>query len=650
MSWYTEAGMPVPLFADPGETVSLRVLLERAYGAEAVGRWNAVTLSYRSGADYDSFGYWKSDDASVTQLLRDGLPLDADTETVVAADDLDRITLRAGNLIYANVRIAVRTAEAPTDAYQVLTLQTVPAGLAGAAALDGTVSPGEIVSAARALAARYDGVANVNDCHYIANAIASAAGASLPTLSYAFNPARNQAGGYWRVAHRGSDAALQNWQALLQPGDIVRLEWANGSGGHTFTVTSGLDAAGQIQVVDNIGNRISEHRADYDGPVSRPGSVTVYRLTSDNLSLAQAGDADDRLQGTVWNDELRGDGGSDTLFGGLGDDRLIGGPGLDTLIGGPGDDIYILDGTSQPAWGGTGFSYDEVVEAQGGGTDTVVVGRDISEVADEIRFFTAYTLGAAIENGVVAGTDAFDLIGNALDNRLTGNRSANRLSGGAGRDLLEGGDGNDTLVGGTGLDTLVGGAGNDVYEVDRPTDVVVEAAGGGIDQVRTAVSYKLQVGQEIERLTAYAYVASGLKLTGNEFNNTVSGTVGNDVLNGGGGADILTGLAGDDTFMFVNGLVPGVVDRIADFGTRPGDDDRILLGQHVFRALPAGPLAPEAFKDTSLGAVDAGDRILYDGLTGILSYDPDGSGNRTAVRFALLDGAPRLGADDIVVA
>ncbi len=145
-------------------------------------------------------------------------------------------------------------------------------------------------------------------------------------------------------------------------------------------------------------------------------------------------------------------------------------------------------------------------------------------------------------------------------------------------------------------------------------------------------------------------MATGLTLIGNEIDNRITGTIGDDVINGGGGADVLTGFAGNDTFVIVNGIAPGVIDRITDFTNRPGNDDRIQLSQRLFQALPAGQLAPEAFKDTSLGALDASDRILYYGLTGILSYDSDGSGNRGAIRFAILDGAPRLGADDFVVA
>jgi hypothetical protein len=68
-------------------------------------------------------------------------------------------------------------------------------------------------------------VLDVNDCHYIANTIASAAGASLPTLSYAFNPAQNQAG-VWPVppaAHSrrtmspGRSSACQFWSGLSEP-------------------------------------------------------------------------------------------------------------------------------------------------------------------------------------------------------------------------------------------------------------------------------------------------------------------------------------------------------------------------------------------------------------------------------------------------
>src|SRR5262249_17517547 len=141
-------------------------------------------------------------------------------------------------------------------------------------------------------------------------------------------------------------------------------------------------------------------------------------------------------------------------------------------------------------------SYDTVTEAAGGGTDTVIV--NLVPGADTAR---SYTLGANIENGIVAGADTtgetsdlpFSLVGNELDNALTGNNAGN---------TLDGGTGNDFLDGKAGLDTLIGGTGDDIYLVlDATTtldgglpfpqfvtlyDTVTEAAGGGTDTVVVA--------------------------------------------------------------------------------------------------------------------------------------------------------------------
>jgi Ca2+-binding RTX toxin-like protein len=69
---------------------------------------------------------------------------------------------------------------------------------------------------------------------------------------------------------------------------------------------------------------------------------------------------------------------------------------------------------------------------------------------------------------------------------------------------------------------------------------------GGTDTVYASVNYALQAGQEVEYLRANAG-ATGLALTGNEFNNVIVGLTGNDVLNGGLGNDTLNGGDGNDT-------------------------------------------------------------------------------------------------------
>lgn len=68
---------------------------------------------------------------------------------------------------------------------------------------------------------------------------------------------------------------------------------------------------------------------------------------------------------------------------------------------------------------------------------------------------------------------------------------------------------------------------------------------------------------------------------------------------------------------------------------------------------PGGALAALRFKNLSLGAVDASDRILWNpttgALTGALSSDADGAGGVAAVRFATVLGASALTAAEFLV-
>src|SRR5262249_49022626 len=145
----------------------------------------------------------------------------------------------------------------------------------------------DIVSTARMFATVENGVANVNDCHNIAEAIAASAGATLDANSgNTANPALNEDGGFWHIAYRGTDAgAVDDWQSKVQAGDIVRMARTDG-GVHTVTVTAGINAdgahPGQIEVVDNWNGKISEHWADYDNNTVK-GSITVYRLGTDGM-------------------------------------------------------------------------------------------------------------------------------------------------------------------------------------------------------------------------------------------------------------------------------------------------------------------------------------------------------------------------------
>lgn len=135
----------------------------------------------------------------------------------------------------------------------------------------------------------------------------------------------------------------------------------------------------------------------------------------------------------------------------------------------------------------------------------------------------------------------------ALADTLTGGQGGDVLTGDAFRNILNGAAGNDRLDGGAGADVLNGGAGDDTYITDG-TDLILEAAGGGIDTVVASSSFSLAAFAQVENLTATAGSA-GVMLTGNALANTLIGNAGANRLDGGAGGDVMNGGNGDDTYV-----------------------------------------------------------------------------------------------------
>lgn len=129
------------------------------------------------------------------------------------------------------------------------------------------------------------------------------------------------------------------------------------------------------------------------------------------------------------------------------------------------------------------------------------------------------------------------------------------------------------------------------------------------------------------------------KFVGGSGKDKLSGGAGNDTLAGGIGNDVLTGGAGHDLFVFDTRPNKNNFDRITDFSAK---EDKIQLSHVVFpKAGKIGVLKKTAFW-VGDKAHDADDRIIFNKSKGILYYDQDGSGSKTAVEIAKLDKANKL--------
>jgi Ca2+-binding RTX toxin-like protein len=415
----------------------------------------------------------------------------------------------------------------------------------------------------------------------------------------------------------------------------------------------------------------------------------------------------ERVAGSAYDDLLIGSGEDETLYGDAGNDILKGGGGADTLNGGSGSDtasydasdagvaVSLIDDTA--SWGDaygdelnsienlTGSAHDDIFTGDsaantlnglggndwlvgGGGADTLQGGSGIdiavyagSSVGVNVSLITGTGSGGDAQGDALTGIEnltgsnhADQLWGNDSDNHLSGLIGDDVLKGGGGADVLVGesvwggGFGNDTLIGGAGADTMVGGFGNDTYHVDDPADVLMEAAGQGSDVVLTTVSYALTAGADVETLrTTSDNGLAAINLTGNSSGNVVRGNNGNNVINGGDGNDELTGLGGQDSFLFNTALNAAInVDAITDFNVA---DDAILLDQDIFSSsLGLGNISAGEFV-IGTAAVDANDRIIYDSISGALSYDSDGFGGTAAIQFALLNPGLGLTYIDFIV-
>jgi Ca2+-binding RTX toxin-like protein len=273
-----------------------------------------------------------------------------------------------------------------------------------------------------------------------------------------------------------------------------------------------------------------------------------------------------------------------------GNDSLYGGSGDDSYIVKPGDQVFetLLDGATDAG------GHDEIIS---------------------YNFLNMATPGAAfVEDAWLGGNNAWNINGNALNNRLMGNPANNRLTGGIGDDTLIGGRGDDTLVGSGNT-----AAGDWVSYETAYGGVTVNLQNNTTLQDTGAAGFDLI--QQVENVQGGRFAD---RLTGSAGANKIDGGNSNDTVNGGAGFDTLIGGAGRDQFVF--DTTPGLSnwDMIVDF--TPGQD-KIVLDRSIYSAL-GGTVTSANFK---VGVVpDSVNRVLLfapgtASTAAKLYYDPDGN-------------------------
>ncbi len=158
---------------------------------------------------------------------------------------------------------------------------------------------------------------------------------------------------------------------------------------------------------------------------------------------------------------------------------------------------------------------------------------------------------------------------------------------GAGNDSLAGAGLDDNLTGGLGADTIRGYAGSDTLDGAEGRDVL--SGGAGMDQIT-----------------------------------------------GGRGVDRLIGGTGPDSFVYTHWNERG--DTITDFNGSEGD--RLVLYKAGFGG------GEDITSGQSTDAAQEG--LFFNMLTGVLTYDADGSGDWARVTILTLAGVTALGNGDVV--
>ncbi|MFO0701090.1 MAG: putative Ig domain-containing protein [Nitrospira sp.] len=352
-------------------------------------------------------------------------------------------------------------------------------------------------------------------------------------------------------------------------------------------IARGFDIAGtdggDVLSGTNVTDRINGH-GGADSIQADAGNDRIDAGAGDDV--VDAGDGNDTVVGGDGNDTIFAGAGNDTIVGGAGDDTMYGQGGVDVVDGGSGNDRFVgALGTYTYAFG-TGSGHD-IIESHQGGTYTIQMSADV--VPGDV---TVGRVGRTITLNLNGGLDTLTLptfyVNHSFQVQFADGAvwSAATIHNQAGDSRQVGTSEADYLLGYKGFpDELIGLAGDDTYEVNDPSDVVMEAPNEGHDIISSSADFTLPDNVEDLRLvepfalyeftsieigTILVYVdppallATGNALdnvlTGNSYDNVITGGAGDDTLDGGNliyghststsNDDTLIGGSGNDTYYY----------------------------------------------------------------------------------------------------
>lgn len=355
----------------------------------------------------------------------------------------------------------------------------------------------------------------------------------------------------------------------------------------------------------------------------------------------------------------------DGVSKGLMGDRLASGTELNKIF------LTIWDGGGNDTYDLSNYSTDLQLNLEPGQYSTFSTAQRVYIDWYEFTGESYYARGN-VYNSLLFNDDPRSLIENAKggvgNDHLTGNKAANHLWGNDGKDTLAGSAGNDVLDGGAGTDTAVFSGAKANYTITKNADgsfTIVDTRKNGDGQDSLFSVNFAQFSDQTVTLeqppadpsdyppVVYYGTSRANFASGGKGNDQLFGNGGNDRLNGRGGNDYLVGGSGKDSFIFDTALGSAATNRqvnfdtIADFKVK---DDTIRLDNAVFRKLgkKTGTLNKEFFI-IGTKAKEKDDYLVYNKKTGVLAYDPDGSGRQAAIDFVQLSKNLKLKYNDFQV-